>query len=363
MLLRADGAVGEGEPPSWVTEWLDGRSARRPAREPGEPVRDPEAAAKRAAEREARVAGGVEDLRLWLRDAVRGGLAAPRLRGWEEWDAFAARMVDAQAPGAASRLRSLGNVAAARPDGWPERLLSGMGMLHLLCEAYAKAPDGPLRDEVRTLLGWNASREEVLSGPRVQDEWAVLARVVIEQERLRVQRTWLWGHDTERAALLLDFAPPGGSLTPRPPTGTSFEAGLAFYPGATPLRAMLDEPGELKEAPGFFGVGGVEVGAGRGRGRRSLLNPWLDEFPVALARAVADVDVVSAEDGSLPLRGSMRARWRLLALSRGAAGVRVRAVGRGWRCVRWPWGTGNGRWRCDEHQHRGVGEPAARRGR
>ena len=73
-----------------------------------------------------------------------------------------------------------------------------------------EAPDGPLRDEVRTLLGWNASREEVLSGPRVQDDWAVLARVVIEQERLRVQRTWLWGHDTERAALLLDFAPPGG---------------------------------------------------------------------------------------------------------------------------------------------------------
>ncbi len=264
LLLRAEGGVGEGEPPSWVTEWLDGRSTRRPAREPGEPVRDPEAAAKRAAEREARVAGGVEDLRLWLRDAVRGGLAAPRLRGWEEWDAFAARMVDAQAPGAASRLRSLGNVAAARPDGWPERLLSGMGMLHLLCEAYAKAPDGPLRDEVRTLLGWNASREEVLSGPRVQDEWAVLARVVIEQERLRVQRTWLWGHDTERAALLLDFAPPGGSLTPRPPTGTSFEAGLAFYPGATPLRALLDEPGELKEAPGFFGVGGVEVALAAG---------------------------------------------------------------------------------------------------
>ena len=137
LLLRAEGAVGEGEPPSWVAEWLDGRSTRRPAREPGEPVRDPEAAAKRAAEREARVAGGVEDLRLWLRDAVRGGLAAPRLRGWEEWDAFAARMVDAQAPGAASRLRSLGNVAAARPDGWPERLLSGMGMLHLLCEAYS----------------------------------------------------------------------------------------------------------------------------------------------------------------------------------------------------------------------------------
>jgi hypothetical protein len=301
----------EGERPAWVSAWLEGRGRRRKR----EPVRDLEAAAKRAAEREARVAGGVEDLRLWLRDAVRGGLAAPRLRGWDEWDAFAARMVDAQAPGAASRLRSLGNVAAGRPDGWPERLLSGMAMLHLLCEAYASA-DGPLRDEVRTLLGWNASREEILAGPRVQDEWAVLARVVIEQERLTVQRTWLWGHDHERAALLLDFAPPGAPLTPRPPAGTSFDAGLAFYPGATPLRALLDAPGELREAPGFFGVEGVDV-ALRACVAAVAANPWAEEHPIALARAVADLDVVSAQDGSLPLRGSMRARWKLLALSAG----------------------------------------------
>ena len=123
-------------------------------------------------------------------------------------------MVDAQAPGAASRLRSLGSVAAGRPDGWPERLLSGMAMLHLLCEGWASA-DGPLRDDVRTLLGWNASKEDVLAGPHVHDEWAVVGHVLIEQERLRVQRTWLWGHDTERAALLLDFAPLGGSLAAR----------------------------------------------------------------------------------------------------------------------------------------------------
>jgi hypothetical protein len=315
LMRRVDGGVGAGAPPARVTQWLEGR-AKRAVREPGEPVRDPEAAAKRAAEREARVAGGVEDLRLWLRDAVRGGLGAPRLRGWDEWDAFAARMVDAQAPGAASRLRSLGNVAALRPDGWPERLLSGLGMLHLLCEAYGRAPDGPLRDEVRTLLGFNAAKEEVLGGPRVQDEWAVLARVVIEQERLRVQRTWLWGHDHERAALLLDFAPPGAPLPARPPAGSSFDAGLAFYPGATPLRALLDTTGPLREAPGFFGVGGV--GAALAACADAVAaNPWLDEHPIALARAVADTDVVSAEDGSLPLRGTMRARWRLLALSAG----------------------------------------------
>ncbi len=161
LLLAAGGDVPAGERPPWVAEWLESRVERAPRPAPGEPVRDPEAAARRVAEREERVAAGVEDLRLWLRDAVRGGLGAGRLRAWEEWDGFAARLVDAQAPGAAARLRSLGSVAAGRPDGWPERLLSGLGLLHLLCEAHTRA-DGPLRDDIRALLGWNVARDDVL---------------------------------------------------------------------------------------------------------------------------------------------------------------------------------------------------------
>ena len=288
---------------------------------PGEPPRDPEAAARRAAEREERVAAGVEDLRLWLRDAVRGGLGAPRLRTWEEWDGFAARMVDAQAPGAASRLRSLGSVAAGRPDGWPERLLSGLGMLHLLCEAHARA-DGPLRDDVRTLLGWNVPREEVLAGEHVSDRWIVLARVIVEQERLRVARTWLWGAESARPALLLDFAPPGAPLAPQPPAGFAVDADLAFYPGATPLRALLaGEPAGLEAAPGSFGTGGAQAALATAAGALAR-NPWLGEWPVALAAAVPDGRAggdwtIGAEDGSLPLGGSEPARWRLLALSGG----------------------------------------------
>jgi hypothetical protein len=310
LLLTAGGAVAEGARPEWVQE----RKAP-PFRAPGEPPRDPEAAARRAAEREERVAAGVEDLRLWLRDAVRGGLGSGRLRGWDEWDWLAARMVDAQAPGAASRLRSLGGVAAGRPDGWPERLLSGLGLLHLLCEAHGRA-DGPLREEVRSLLGFNVSREDVLAGPAVRDRWTVLARVVLEQERLRVARTWLWGQEHGRPALLLDFAPPGAPLAPRPPAGFAVDADLAFYPGATPLRALVaGETSGLEEAPGSFGTGGAEAALASAAAAIAD-NPWLDEWPVALAAAVPDSETwtVSCDDGSLPLR---RPAWRLLALSGG----------------------------------------------
>jgi hypothetical protein len=230
-------------------------------------------------------------------------------------------MVDAQAPGAASRLRSLGSVAAGRPDGWPERLLSGMGMLHLLCEASSRA-SGPLREDVRALLGWNAAREDVLAGPRVHDRWSVLARTVIEQERLRVARTWLWGASTERCALLLDFAPPFGSLESRPPAGSAVDAELAFFPSATPLRALIaGETEGLGPAPGSFGTGGVSS-ALSAAAEAIALNPWIDDWPVAIAAAVVEGSAdgewaFGTDDGTLRLGGSELARWRLLSVSGG----------------------------------------------
>ena len=144
---------------------------------------------------------------------------------------------------------------------------------------------------------------------------------MIEQERLRVQRTWLWGVDSGRPALLLDFAPLGAPLAPRPAPGSAFEGELAFYPGATPLRALVaGEETFVEPAPGRFG-GGAEA-ALRSVAEALAANPWLDEWPVALADAVVDGRddgpwVVVVPDGSLPLGGSLDARWRALAFSGG----------------------------------------------
>jgi hypothetical protein len=195
-----------------------------------------------------------------------------------------------------------------------------LASLHLLCEAYARA-EGPLRDDVRALLGWNVAREEVLSGPRVADRWAVLARVVVEQERLRVQRTWLWGLESGQPALLLDFAPPGAPLAPRPAPGMALQAALAFHPGATPLRALVADPGPLEPAPGTFGSGGADA-ALRTVADAVAANPWLEEWPVMLAAAVPDGRdggpwSAATDDGTLALGGSEAARWRLLAVSGG----------------------------------------------
>ena len=159
-----------------------------------------------------------------------------------------------------ARRRGCGRWAAsprAGPDGWPERLLSGMGLLHLLCEAHGRA-DGPLRDDVRTLLGWNVAARGRAGRPRVRDRWTVLARVGARAGAPARAAHVAVGADSERPALLLDFAPPGAPLAPRPPAGRRGRRRRSpSIPGATPLRALV--AGETSA---------LDDGAGRVRRRR-----------------------------------------------------------------------------------------------
>ena len=162
-----------------------------------------------------------------------------------------------------------------------------------------------------------------------------------------MQRTWLWGEATGRPALLLDFAPPGAPLEPRPAPGLASRArGL---PSGRDAVARLGGLGAAGAAPGAS-AGGTEA-ALRSVADAVALNPWLDEWPVALAAAVVDGRedgpwTVSTEDGSLPLGGSREARWRALAFSGGRP---ISLFGCGTvRCwSRWPRATASGRWRCE----------------
>src|SRR5262249_48905203 len=76
-------AFKEKQRPAWVDEWLASRAKRSEQRAEkqakdvtGERAADSGAQAKRAASREAKVAAGLRELELWLRDLARGGLAS-----------------------------------------------------------------------------------------------------------------------------------------------------------------------------------------------------------------------------------------------------------------------------------------------
>src|SRR5690606_33311085 len=189
--LWADGAVPAGEEPQWVAAWRAGRGERRRGRPPG-PPRDPEAAARRAERRGERVAAGAAELREWLADRVRGGLAGAAA---DEVHGVAARMVDAQAPGLASGLRRAAALIGQGRD-WPGLLLTELALLHVLAEAATRLPELPddLAATVRARLGFPVDTAEVLAtGERVTDEWLVAAVTDEVGERLTTRRTWLRG--------------------------------------------------------------------------------------------------------------------------------------------------------------------------
>jgi len=345
LFVQSPAEFTTSAPPDWVAEWLESRSeraAKRAEREaraaeadgegtPADPAQAEKAAkqaAARAAERERRVAAGIAELDLWLRDLIRQGLSTAATRPASSWETMAARLVDAQAPGAARLVRQMATIPASG-DGWPERLLDRMARLHLLLEGYSRIDSLPpdLAADVRTGLGWTTAQETLLELEGVRDHWAIVGRRVTDDDRLRVQRTWLWGKEARRGALLLHFAPPGAvrsETKPVDPTfvpGTAFDGTLVFFPSATPLRAIVKERATAVDWPVGIGYAGVSE-AVAATATADARMPWLEGHPVFLRDAtpttLTPARVRDAAGRTMPLSTRFRDRWRLLAVSGGS---------------------------------------------
>ncbi|MBM7169670.1 SWIM zinc finger family protein [Streptomyces sp. G44] len=324
----ADGTVPDGEPPAWAEEWLASRRRRAeekrgPAASPAAPV-DPEAARKRAEKRAERIAAGATELEQRLSDLLRAGTATAEQAGYGLWEETAARMVDAQAPGLAARVRELGAIPSSGP-GWPVRLLEECALLHLLDQGWLHRDALPpgLAATVRSRVGLPAPPE----GPPLRDRWLVLAQYDTADSKLTTRRIWLYGTDSGRTALLLSYGAAGRAPALALPVGLALDAELAGYPGARQLRADLGEqfaaPAPTTERPP--GVRTDEAAARYGEALRD--DPWLESWPVTLrevipAQAGGAWQLTDADgDSALPMApaaASGPGLWRLVALSGGA---------------------------------------------
>ncbi|WP_410596537.1 SWIM zinc finger family protein [Amycolatopsis sp. lyj-23] len=323
LLLWAAGRVSPAEAPEWVHTWLAERADRaRRAEKRAEAAgpKDEEAAARRAAERAARVEGGVAELKAWLTDRIGAGFAGFERTGDEELRTVAARMVDAQAPGLAGGLRRAAGVVGRRD--WPETLLAELSQLYLLADAATRLESLPpaLAETVRTRLGFSVETARVLeSGERVADDWLITGAADEENDRLLTRRTWLRGLATGREALVLSFAPPGRPLDGSLPPGHRLTAELAFYPGAAPLRALVAERGIPLAAPTTEG-GSISEALAR-FSQAMAADPWLERWPVLLSGVTpaehAGGWCLSEKDGTAMPLVPYAFPWSLLALSAG----------------------------------------------
>lgn len=329
LLLRAQwpARFPEASPPDWVRSWLERRTRRATAQaekaaSPAAPA-DPAASARRTAQRQARIEEGLADLDHWLRDLMRQGLAQAPRRDYRFWDAPAARLVDAQAPGLARWVRELATLAASGP-GWQERLLDQLTRITLLREAYRRrdALAEPEFADVRALLGFTQSQDEVLRQPGMRDHWLVVARTTELEESLRVQRTWLQGTQTGRFGLVLHFAAGGAPLDTSLPPGTHIDAELAFHPSAVPLRALIRQRHATLPPPGAS-PGEPTILVALAACRAGLTrHPWQRLWPVAFAGVTPVADhgrwwVRDEAGDALPLHPRFAQGWTLLAVSGG----------------------------------------------
>ena len=259
---------------------------------------------------------------------MRTGLAGADRDGYGRFDAVAARLVDAQAPGLAGSVRRLASVAASG-EGWAGRLVEEYALLHLLTVGHHRIDELPaaLADTVRARVGYTVRVEDVVATPALRDRWDVVGLRDGSDGRLTTRRVHLRGASSGRNAFVLSFAagsqPLDSSLLP----GTSIDADLHLYPGSFPVRATVGTRyGEPVRAS--LG-GGVPLTDLAGAWAAALAgDPWLTELPVVLAgvRIVPGTPwLLVDEDGvAVGLRRGDRP-WQPLAVS-GGHPVTVAAV-------------------------------------
>ena len=324
LMLWSEGVIDEsGEIAAFADEWATQRAERAaaPARAASASAPDPAAQARRLEQRLARMDAGVEDFRLWLADLARGGLAAARTQPYSYWDTAAARLVDAQLPALAERVREAGSQVHARGE-WAAYLLSEVGRWWTITSAWQarETLDEVELAEVRVAVGWGQSSEEVRDSDARPGPWTVLGAVRTDDGRIQQQRTWL-AHDDGEVVAVLDFAGYGQALAVPQLSGARLDVEVSRYPGAAPRRALFRDPP----------TGAVPVTVLRGRTTLAEVHaaaaaglgcaPWRDRQPAPLAdvRLVRDGDQwrVSDATGSLPMADGSSV-WTLLAVSGGA---------------------------------------------
>ncbi len=330
LMLRVQNAAlfkDEAEP-AWVSEWLATRSEKAQKKEerqaaaadkPATPA-DPAAAAAREAQRWQRIEGAAGELQRWLADQIGRGLGALNAELLQGWATMAARLVDAQAPGLAQRVRDAAGSALARDT---ERTLHRLGLLQLACEALQRrnSLSADLQAELRTVAGWPHDKAEVLAaGAPLTDRWTVLGSATEQRDdKLTERRVWLQGAGSGRRAWLLDHAFGGRGFEQAWLTGSSVQATLVAFPGTAGLRVLCASTEAALGPPAWPAT--TLAAEWQQLALRCAASPWVGLHPLLLPDAVAaqlaGQTLAVCEGRTLRLQLGDTDTWALLAATGG----------------------------------------------
>jgi hypothetical protein len=313
------------EMPAWVSEWITKRSERqeKQATQKDKPV-DEAAQAKRRQAREQKVSDGMEELLQWIKDIVRNGIINMPEKGSAWFENMSRRMVDAQAPGLAGMVKSLGEINFYR-EGWQTEFMDQLLRLYLIIAGFKNSEALPalLQQDLRTWIGFTQNQDELKEQSGITDTWLVLGKQTTEDDNITVERNWLYGISSNRYALVLQFIirGQGGQLTLTP--GLFVQAELVFYPSAVPLRAIVKRQmnaEKLQQYKGFINWQQVT----------EVETAWSSELPFRSERPfiIEQVRPVlynqqwwlqDSNNALMNIKSGFKNIWKLLSLSGGEA--------------------------------------------
>ncbi|WP_212003726.1 SWIM zinc finger domain-containing protein [Chitinophaga sp. HK235] len=316
------------EQPAWVTEWISKRTekaekkAQQAVDNADKPV-DEAAQNKRQEARHRKVSDGLDELLRWIKDMVRNGIIGLPDKGADMCENMARRMVDAQAPGLAGILREMAEISYYS-EGWQHTFMDQLLRLYLLARAYGHSNhlDPALQQDIRTMIGFPQSQEELKTQAGITDTWQVLGKQSTEDDRLITERYWLYGLHTRQTALLLQFTvrhQPQTQLMPAP--GSTIRAELVYYPSAAPMRALIKTQQAMPADHRFQGYANwTEVMAAQTAvsSRLPLYNDQVYTIDT-LTPVLRDGQwwLRDAQQQEMQVRKEFRHIWKLLALSGG----------------------------------------------
>ena len=331
LWVEGSGSVAElNEPSAFAQEWQAARGAKatatreRRAAADAEPA-DPAARAKRLEQRLDRMDAGADELERWTRDLVREGLGAAKQQPYTWWDQTAGRLVDAQLPAMAERVRAMAGEVHRRDD-WSDHLLAEAGRWYAATRAWRRR-DELAEDELadlRVFLGWAVAADDLRDRPVADGTWQVLGVHRTDDGRLQEQRSWLRGTEDGTVVQVLDFATVGGVLRVPQVTGAVLRAQVRTHPGSAPARgSFVDDPVVVGQATGLAhgdgAAGATLTEALDGAAARAAANPWSDRSAAVVRGRIVAGDPGALEDAAgdrLPLAAGVDP-WPLLALTGG----------------------------------------------
>ncbi len=279
------------------------------------------------------MAQGLMELELWLSDLLRSGLNTFKHKPHDYTNPMSHRLIDSELNDLARDVTRLSLIPKQHKD-WPEVLLTEIGRMYALIQAFKKIDDLPkaVQGDVYMALGCPQIDSSKSSTAFVTDTWYVMGKSGEQQNRKKEQRIWLYGTTSKRIAYIARHYQANEGLEQHLLTGSSIQAELVFYTSQYPLKAEVNNAAPinvsgLAKAPdiAFSNIAQNYEDFRKAKAQ----NPWLKHFPMLLsdvhpsreqnkiARSKTKIDIWSLHDDAgyqLPIVRNFKYGWHLMAL-------------------------------------------------